>query len=295
MRHFSSLSTLLLATAAFAGPGLVRPATPPPAAVQPTAVVAPPPPSDAQCPALSALKSPFGFARGETLEFDIDAMGAQAGKMTMTAKPLKDGALPVEVRVQTNTFFSKVRRVSGSGTSYLSPKTLRPSRYYEDATENEVRRIADVTFRPREHTAHLDFSSNGRSYQTDFRYGNEGLDVAGAVYAMRQLPLKEGLAVCFDVYGIRRMWRMSGKVLGKEHVSLPLGEFEAWHLAGEAVGLADPSSRREVHVWVTDDDRRLPLAALGSIDLGVVRATLTGFTRPGDKQAKAETKQNLKW
>jgi len=266
------------------GPGPTGPATPPS-----------PPPTDAQCPALPALKAPFGFASGETLEFDLDAMGAQAGKMTMTVKPQKDGVLPIEVHAQTNTFFSKVRRVDGTGTSYLSPKTLRPTRYYEDATENEVRRVSDVTFRARDHGVKLDFSSNGRSYQADFRYANEGLDVAGAVYAMRQLPLKEGLPVCFDVYGIRRMWRMSGKVLGKEHVSLPLGEFEAWHLAGEAVSLSDSVSRREVHVWVTDDDRRLPLAALGSIDLGVVRATLTAYTRPGIKQAKAETKRNLKW
>ncbi|MCA2981947.1 MAG: DUF3108 domain-containing protein, partial [Myxococcaceae bacterium] len=34
---------------------------------------------------------------------------------------------------------------------------------------------------------------------------------------------------------------------------------------------------------------------LGSIDLGAVRATLTSFTRPGDKAAKAENKGNLKW
>jgi hypothetical protein len=101
--------------------------------------------------------------------------------------------------------------------------------------------------------------------------------------------------VCFDVYGIRRMWRMSGKVEGKEHVSLPVGEFDTWHLVGEAVRLDNHSLRREVHVWITADERRLPVAALGAIDLGAVRATLTGFSRPGGKKAKAEGKESLKW
>src|SRR5690348_13549250 len=36
------------------------------------------------CPnALPALRTPIAFMPGEELEFDLDAMGAQAGKMTM--------------------------------------------------------------------------------------------------------------------------------------------------------------------------------------------------------------------
>jgi hypothetical protein len=50
-----------------------------------------------------------------------------------------------------------------------------------------------------------------------------------------------------------------------------------------------------VHVWISDDERRLPLAALGMIDLGAVRATLKGVSRPGEKNTRAENKGNLKW
>ncbi|MCU0698976.1 MAG: DUF3108 domain-containing protein, partial [Myxococcaceae bacterium] len=67
------------------------------------------------------------------------------------------------------------------------------------------------------------------------------------------------------------------------------------HLAGEAARHDWQDARRDIHVWITADERRLPIAALGSIDLGAVRATLTSYTRPGDKAAKAENKGNLKW
>jgi hypothetical protein len=253
-----------------------------------------PPPSDAECRPLPAFK-PFAFGPGETLEFDLDALGAKAGTMTMRVLPQKDGQLPLEVRAQTNTFFSKVRRVNGVATSYVNPKTLRPYRYTEDAVENEVKKTADVTFRAKDHQVKLNFTIGPASGSGEFRYANEGLDVAGAVYLMRNLPMKQDLPICFDVYGIRKLWRVSGKIVAKEHVSLPLGEFDAWHMAGEAVRLDDHNLRREIHVWITDDDRRLPLAALGSIDLGAIRATLTGFTRPGDKRAKAEGSKTLKW
>ncbi len=251
-------------------------------------------PTDTQCVALGNIKTPIAFGPGETLEFDLDALGARAGTMTMRVLPLRDGLMPIEVHAKTNTFFSKVRRVDGTGTSYLSPRTLRPTRYYEDAQENEWHRVADVSFR-KNRTAKVLSTINGQSTTSELTYGNDVSDVAGAIFLMRQLDLKEGKKLCFDVYGIRRIWRVWGTVQPKEHVSLPVGEFETWHLAGEAARHDWQDARRDIHVWITADERRMPIAALGSIDLGAVRATLTSFSRPGDKAAKAENKGNLKW
>jgi hypothetical protein len=261
-------------------------------AAQPAAPAAP----VARCAqALPTPRSPLAFTPGELLEFDLDALGATAGKMSMEVQKKQDGALPVQVKVQTNSFFSKVRRVDATAMSYLHPKTLHTSRYTEDATENEVHRTVDVAFNPAKRSVRVDYTLRGKPGRNDITYEHEGLDVAGAVYMLRQIPMKEGLPVCFDVYGVRRMWRMSGSVVKREHVTLPLGEFEAWHLAGTAVRLDRPSMTREVHVWISDDERRLPLAAVGTIDLGSVRATLTAFTRPGEKSRKAEGKESLKW
>lgn len=251
-------------------------------------------PTDSQCQPLGSIKQPIAFGPGETLEYDLDALGARAGTMTMRVLPLREGLMPIEVHAKTNTFFSKVRRVDGTGTSFLQPKTLRPARYYEDAQENEWHRVADVTFRKNK-TAKLVSSINGQQSTAELSYGNDVTDVAGAIFLMRQLELKEGKRLCFDVYGIRRIWRVWGTVQPKEHVSLPVGEFETWHLAGEAARHDWQDARRDIHVWITADERRIPIAALGSIDLGAVRATLTSFSRPGDKGAKAENKANLKW
>ncbi|RKG69191.1 DUF3108 domain-containing protein [Corallococcus sp. CA054B] len=245
---------------------------------------------------LPALRSPLAFKPGELLEFEMDAMGAKAGKLTMRVQRPANGALPVLVEAQTNTLFSKVRRVRGSATSYLHPKTLRPSRYTEEAVENEQRRKVNVDFGAQDKSVKVDYQIGDRPKgHFNYAFDKDGLDVAGAIYLIRQLPLKKDLPVCFDVYGIRRMWRMTATVVDREHVSLPLGEFDAWHLAGTAVRLDRPSQTRDVHVWITDDDRRLPLAAVGAIDLGAVRLTLSGVKRPGEKPMEAQGKEDLKW
>jgi hypothetical protein len=253
------------------------------------------PPSDAECPTLPPIKGPLAFTAGEQLEFEMDALGALAGRLRMRVLPQKDGTLPVEASVQTSTFFSKIRRVKGLATSYLNPKTLRPTRYVEDSVESSVHKYADVAFRPKEHAIRVEYKIDDRPGQAVFRYANEGLDPAGTIYLLRQLPLKAGTKVCFDIYGIRRLWRLWGKVEGKEHLSLALGEFDAWHLSGQAVRLDDHRQRREIHVWVSDDHRRLPVVAVGAIDLGAVRATLISYLRPGEKPRRAEGKETLKW
>lgn len=252
-------------------------------------------PSDAECKPLPALKAPFAFKPGEQLELDLDALGASAGKLFLRVHPLKDGTLPIEVKAQTNTFFAKVRRVTGGGTSYLNPKTLRPVRYIEDTTENDTHKSAEVQFNAKDHNVHVDYKTNDKPGKLELRYGNEALDVIGATYLIRQLPMEPGARFCFDAYGIRRLWRVTGKVEGREHVSLPVGEFEAWHLAGVSVRTDDHKQRREVHLWISDDDRRLPLVVIGVIDIGVARATLSAFDRPGDKRMRADGAQNMKW
>lgn len=260
------------------------------------AVQQPAPASVPRCTqALPVPRGRLAFTPGELLEFDLDAMGATAGKMTMRVQKKQDGTLPVQVKVQTNSFFSKVRRVDATAMSYMHPKTLRTARYTEDAMENEVRRTVEVAFHANRRSIRVDYTLRGKAGHSEHSYEHDGLDVAGAIYMLRQLPLKEGLPVCFDVYGVRRMWRMAGTVLKREHVSMPLGEFDAWHLSGTAVRLDKPSQTREVHVWITDDERRLPLAAVGSIDLGAVRATLTSFTRPGEQGGQSQGKESLKW
>jgi len=246
--------------------------------------------------ALPALRTPMAFMPGEVLEFDLDAMGAQAGKMTMRVQKPKDGHLPVEVEAQTNSFFSKVRRVHGNATTYLHPRTLRPTRYIEDTTENEQRRKVEVAFGVKDRSVKVDYQIGQRPKgQFNYTYDKDGLDVAGSIYLLRQLPLKEDMQVCFDVYGVRRLWRMQGAVVKREQVTTPLGQFHAWHMVGTAVRLDRPKQKREVHVWISDDARRLPLAAVGTLDLGAVRATLTAVSRPGEKRQESGGEENMKW
>jgi len=185
--------------------------------------------------------------------------------------------------------------VKGIATSYLNPRSLRPSRYVEDAVENGVRKTIEVDFRSKDHSVKVSYKVGDHAEQAQFRYANDGLDSAGATYLIRQLPLHLGGTICFDAFAVRKLWRVHGKVEGTERVTLPLGDFDAWHLSGTAVRLDDPRHRRELHAWISDDPRRLPLAVMGIMDWGTIRATLIEVARPGEKRRRVEGQETLKW
>src|SRR5687767_2423014 len=128
---FQLVSQLLLTAAPDAGPGPVTlPKT--------------------ECAPLPGVRSQAAFMAGERLEFELDALGAVAGQLKIRTMPAAEGTLPLEVHAETSQFFAKIRRVKGLARSYLNPKTFRPVRYVEEATENEIHKTADVAFSVKE-------------------------------------------------------------------------------------------------------------------------------------------------
>ena len=106
---------------------------------------------------------------------------------------------------------------------------------------------------------------------------------------MRATDLREGRTLCLEVYAVRRLWRITGRVAGRERVTLPLGVYQAWHLEGEAIRIDRPDRPpRKLHAWISDDARRLPLTAMGVTSDATVRATLDAHRRPGEVRERSK-------
>ncbi len=240
------------------------------------------------CPPLpTSVGENLPWQPGERLSFDIDVVGARAGKLSLVALPPvgkgKSAELPFRALAASNSFFSKIRKVRGRSTSYVRARDMHPRRYEENSKEGKLTKSAVVVFeRPSEGgKIRIDYKRNNARRKSSHAYLNEAFDPVSAIYYLRTLDYRQGMSVCFDAYSIRKLWRVTGKVKGLETVKVPAGVFEAWHLEGEAVRTDNPAARREVHVWISNDERRLPVASLGVIDLGAVRAQLTHVDQGG--------------
>ncbi|MFN7131098.1 MAG: DUF3108 domain-containing protein [Myxococcales bacterium] len=314
----AALALLLLAGTAVAaekakdGPGLPRilgrgllpppgtqPAPSAPATQGEPAVEAAPANLEACAPLPRIRSGPPPFAAGEVLQYDIDVVGVRAGKLSFEVLP-KVGTgsaaeYPLRARAQSNTFFDKVRKVNSEIVTHLRARDLHPRVFHEDLTEGTMSRTADVTFSDKEKLVNIEWKTkSGASGRSKHTYSADALDYVGGIYFFRGLNLKVGQSICFESYAMRRMWHVTGVVEAREQITTPAGVFNAFHLKGKARRLGGAPLEREFHIWISDDERRLPVAAMGIIDLGPVRATLVEVNR-GDYKTAAARPGNLSW
>src|SRR5207245_2493688 len=94
---------------------------------------------------------------------------------------------------------------------------------------------------------------------------DRGRDMLSTFLYLRALPLKAGTPVCLEVYAARKMWTMAGAVGPREPIESPLGKFGTVRVDLTATRLDDAAVKRSAHVWITDDDRRLPVVAVGEV------------------------------
>jgi len=209
------------------------------------------------------------------LSYDLDVVGVRAGKLRIRWLPDVGGASKIAVDTHTNTFFENVRQMKATATSYLDPKTLRPSRYREDAVENSVNKWAEVRFRGDRGQAIVDYAIGKREVHRAYPQTTGPNDLLSIVYYLRSLDFVPKRQFCVDVYANRNLWRVRAEVVGEEWVPTPAGKFKAWRLQGEGQRLDRPSIKKKLFLWISSDKFRIPIAIMGEIDLGPVSATLS--------------------
>ncbi len=231
------------------------------------------------------------FAPGEQLRFRLDLLGADVGAFDLSLEPApvaerKRAAFAVRSRARTSAFVStNVGRYEAFATSLLA-SDLTPLHYREELDEGQVHKTIDVDFPPKDGELAVVATKDGNPDPIELAAGPTARDILSTLYLLRGQALDR--PVCVDVYAGRKVWRLEGKMAGREQIETPLGKFASLRFDGTATRLDDPSVKRSAHVWVSDDARRLPLVAIGEVKGKVIRAQLIEAT--GAPRATASRK-----
>jgi hypothetical protein len=232
-------------------------------------------PSLPPCPAASG-PSTFAHA-GEQLRFRLDAVGAEVGTFEVWTEPApaaerRRASLQIRSHAKTSAFVStNLGQYEAFATTLLGPG-LVPVQYKEEADEGQLHKSIEIAFPPRDGHLPIEATLNGNPDPLKLDAGPGARDMLSTMFVVRAEPL--GKAVCFDVYGGRKMWRLAGQMAAREEIETPMGKLAALRFDGSATRLDDTAVRREVHVWIGDDARRLPLVAVGDVRGKTIRAQL---------------------
>lgn len=106
-------------------------------------------------------------------------------------------------------------------------------------------------------------------------------DALSALYYLRTRDdLRPGNSLHIDVFDGGKNWAVEVRVFGREKVETVLGPVDAIKIATypkyEGVFL----HKGEIMIWLTDDEKRIPVLMKSKISIGSIIATLTEMNRP---------------
>lgn len=231
----------------------------------------------------------FPFRVGEKVTLEIRYLGMRAGEMTLEVRPNVSIKGEKTARFfahgKTSSFFSRVYSVDDSVEAFWNigkqramsyRLTVRQSRQLRD-TRSEFhwdRGIADFW----DHRVRSGDDVRVREYEWELPEEDFVQNVFTAPFFMRTQELYVGEEFSFPVAHQNRNLELFGKVLRREKISVPAGEFDTWVVQPRLELDGDFRPMGDILVWLTADERRFIVRVEGKIRIGTLHARAVRIT-----------------
>jgi len=106
--------------------------------------------------------------------------------------------------------------------------------------------------------------------------GPETFDIYSSFYYVRHQPLVPGKSFYINVLDSKKLHRIEVRVLKRERISVPAGVFDTVKVEPMVKPVGVFEGKRGAYIWLSDDDRRIPVKAQTKVTVGSVTAVLTG-------------------
>ncbi|MGH7906743.1 MAG: DUF3108 domain-containing protein [Candidatus Binataceae bacterium] len=233
---------------------------------------------------------PMPFHDGEELTYRASWMGipAAGAKLALHRDRQNPSLWTAEAWIATGPPVDLFYRMRDYLRENFSIGSFTPIKMYIRQRENHRHDDYSVTFNHSDRLVTLEKRNSRGVRITRFRSGHPWGMMSGAVMALSQ-PLKVGKNYTYDVFSATSRYVLRFDVVGREKIKTPLGSFEALKIEPWVRYLSDAKWRQEARkttVWVSDDDRRLPLRIEAEMFFGTVRVDLVKVEMPQEQASK---------
>jgi hypothetical protein len=226
------------------------------------------------------------FAAGERLSFRMTYARLLAGRAVIAVDPaVQDGraVYRLSLDVKSEGLFAWLFRyhVDDHTVATWDPATGCSLGIEKHLREGRAARDQVVRFDPASGIASVEDS---KIAQKRFPVGTCALDVFSAFFVARERGLAEGESLSVRVFDNGKLYELPFRLVGYEYLDLPepLGRHVRTQVAEPVVppgsGLFTQEGR--LLVWVTADERRIPVRVRSKVPVGSVSGDLESYTPP---------------
>lgn len=218
------------------------------------------------------------FPIPERLEFEVSYTGIPAGRAVQEVKQVGDEIQIVSTAKSAdwlNLFFPVDDRIESILISGAPPNYIGvPRLYRERIREGWTRFQKDAVFdREKLEVTTRDFLGKSEKNQ---KITKRTYDTLSSFFYFRSVPLQVGTSYFIDIFDCKKLWNTEVQVLRREEIVTPLGRFKTVVIKPVLKFEGIFARTGDMFIWLTDDDRRIPVQMKSKVKIGNITATLVG-------------------
>lgn len=231
----------------------------------------------------------LAFGPGEKLTYQVKALSIVAGFATLEVGGYvtvgKRPCTPLIARARAAFPFNNIYPVDDLQTSYFDSVDFLTWKFENNVHEGGYKARNLETYDQirhmlvRRHNDEASFTMNVAPFTQD---------IISCFYYFRLLPIKEGVKFAIPTSSGGKNYKLIIQVLGKEKITVPAGTFECYRIKPFVKHDTVFRNKEDIDLWVTADQRHIPVLIKSGIVIGSIEVTLLNATVPqvpgeGDK------------
>lgn len=235
-----------------------------------------PPEVKAKVPAYKP--GPIPFHDGEQLIYQASWVGIPAAhaRLEFHKQPKGPSRWVGEIWIETNPFADLFYKMRDYMRESMADDTLHTSGVHLVQHEKSRLNYYDVTIDRPAQMVTITKKNHKGTQNREFIASDPWGPISGAMIALTQ-NFEPGKTYAFDVFSGSQRYVFAFEVERREKIHLSIGDFDAWRIVPDVWYVSDGALRSQAHgtvLWISADERHLPLRIEAQAFIGYVRADL---------------------
>jgi len=235
--------------------------------------------------ATEGTRPPVPFGLGERITFKVGWGLINAGTSWLevmdTVRVDGRSCWKLHSRAKTNDFLSALYPVDDRVISFMDREGLFSRGIEKHLREGRFKRDRTLAIRPE---AQEMLRLKGEEVEQRAELDRFVQDVLSAFYWVRTQPLEVGRVLYVEAVDNMKTYSLAVKVLARERVRVKAGEFDCFKIQPILLGEGLFKSKGEIIIWITADERRIPVKMKSKIFIGSIKALMVEYRPPFDLQ-----------
>lgn len=227
------------------------------------------------------LKAPW--LKGERLTYSLGWGIITAGTATLEVIPKVDGKIEFVTHAFDSGALKKLYPVSDTVYTRVRGESLETEVFYKSLHEGDYHNKSEILFdrtgkkAKLSDTVFLDPVKRSVKRSSDTTISIQGMEhsIMSAFYFVRSIPLNSGDTTRFSAVSGTKRYELKVVVHGREKMKYKGKSYNTVKIEPVLDGDGIFNSKGRIFIWLTDDDRRIPLLMECEVALGSVKARLT--------------------